>query len=169
MLDFMSRKSQIPLTVVTFEVFQLENGQRILVREITEADISAIETKRKSERRTTDVEKVCALADKNGVGQEFRFILAEARKMGLYSRPYVRSIMYTHPNQKSRMLFTVWAHHKPLHVYIGYEAFVEYYPVSEAQVVEALSPTGNRKLDMEQAQQLMSGLERLLSYGSTEE
>ncbi|MBE0411713.1 MAG: hypothetical protein IBX69_18455, partial [Anaerolineales bacterium] len=169
MLDYMAKKFRIPLTVITFEVFQLENGQRILVREITEADITTIETKRKTERRTADVEKVCALADKNGVGQEFRYILAEARKLGLHFRPYVRSIMYTHPNQKTRMLFTVWAHQKSLTAYIGYEAFVEYYPVSEQQVAEALGPAGNRKIDMEQAKKLMSGLERLLSYGAIED
>jgi hypothetical protein len=169
MLDYMAKKFRIPLTVVTFEVFQLENGQRILVREITEADITTIETKKKTQRRTADVEKVCALADKNGVGEAFRFILAEARKLGLHFRPYVRSIMYTHPNQKTRMLFTVWTDPNSITAYISYEAFVEYYSVTEEQVAEALGPTGNRKIDMEQAKQLISGLERLLSYGSIDE
>jgi len=169
MLDYMAKKFRIPLTVVTFEVFQLENGERILVREICEADITTIETKAKTQRRTADVEKICVLADENSVGKEFRFILDEVKKMGLYARPYVSSIMYTHPNHKNRMLFTVWIKPNSLTAYIGHEAFVEYYPVTEEQVAEALGPTGYRKLDMEQAQQLISGLERLLSYGSTDE
>ena len=41
MLDFMANKYHVPFTMVTFDVFQLESGERILVREISEADIIA--------------------------------------------------------------------------------------------------------------------------------
>ena len=166
MLDFMASKYHMPLTVVTFDVFQTENGQRILVREISEADITKTGTPKKSQRSAADVEKVCALADQTGVGQEFRYIFEESRKLGFHFRPYARSIMYTHPDHKVRMLFTVWAHQKPLKAYIGYEAFVDYYPVATEQAAEALGPSGWRRLDLEQARQLVSGLERLISYGT---
>jgi hypothetical protein len=138
MLDFMASKYHVPLTLVTFDVFQLENGQRILVREISETDISTSRAKRKTQRSTADVEKVCALADQTGIGQEFRLIFGEARKLGLHFRPYARSIMYAHPDHKVRMLFTVWAHQKPLKAYIGFEAFVDYYPISTEQAAEAI-------------------------------
>lgn len=169
MLDFMASKYHLPLTVVTYEVFQLENDQRILVREITEADIPTSRVNQKPRRTTADVEKTCALADRTGVGQEFRLILEESKKLGLHFRPYARSIMYAHPDHKTRMLFTVWTHQKPLKAYIGYEAFTEYYPVTTDQVAEALGPSGGRKLNMEQAQQLVSGLEKLISFGTPED
>ena len=166
MLDFMARKYHVPLTLVTFDVFQIENDQRILVREISEADVPMPGIKKKPQRSAADVEKVCALADQTGIGQEFRLILEESRKLGFHLRPYARSIMYSHPDHKVRMLFTVWAHQKPLKAYIGYEAFVDYYPVTTVQAAEALGPSGWRRLDLEQARQLVSGLERLISYGT---
>ena len=166
MLEFMASKYHLPLTLVNFDVFQTENGQRILVREVSEADITKTERPKKYHRSAADVEKVCALADQNGIGQEFRYILEESRELGFHFRPYARSIMYTHPDHKTRMLFTVWAHQKPLKAYIGYEAFVDYYPVTTEQVAEALGPSGWRRLDLDQARQLVSGLERIISYGT---
>ena len=169
MLDFMARKYHLPLTVVTFDVYQLENGQRILVREISEADNTSSRGKQKTPKSTADVEKTCALADRNGVGQEFRLVLDKSMKLGLHFRPYARSIMYAHPDHKTRMLLTVWAHKKPLKAYVGYEAFMEYYSLTSDQVAEALGPSGWRGLDLEQAQQLIKGLERLVSFGMPQE
>jgi hypothetical protein len=169
MLDYMAGKFRVPITAVTFDVFQLADGQRILVREISEADIVPPTAKKKPARSAADVKKVCALADQTGVGEEFRFIFEEIKKLGLHYRPYARSIMYAHPDHKTRMLFTVWAHQKPLKAYIGYEAFVDYYPVTTEQVAEALGPSSWRRLDFEQAKQLIAGLEKLISYGTAGE
>jgi hypothetical protein len=169
MLDFMSQKYHLPLTAVTFDVFQLENGQRILVREITEADMPVSRPPKPPTKSTPSIEKACALADQTGVGQEFRLVLEESRKLGLHQRPYAFCIMYAHPEHKTRMLFTVWAHQKPLKAYVGYEAFVDYYPVTAEQVAETLGPEGWRRLDLEEAQELVSGLERLISPASLEE
>jgi Holliday junction resolvase-like predicted endonuclease len=166
MLDFMGGKYHMPLTAVTFEVFQLENGQRILVREISEADMPIAAAHKKPAKSAPSIEKACALADQTGVGPEFRLILEESRRLGLHQRPYALSIMYTHPDHKTRMLFTVWAHQKPLKAYVGYEAFVDYYPVTTEQVAEALGPEGWRRLDLEEARQLVSGLERIISFST---
>jgi hypothetical protein len=169
MLDYMAGKFRVPITAVTFDVFQLADGQRILVREISEADIVPPTAKKKPARSAADVKKVCALADQTGVGEEFRLIFEEIKKLGLHYRPYARSIMYAHPDHKTRMLFTVWAHQKPLKAYIGYEAFVDYYPVTTEQVAEALGPSSWRRLDFEQAKQLIAGLEKLISSGTAGE
>ena len=165
MLDFMASKYHVPITVVTFEVFQLANGQRVLLREISEADTA----KSKPQKAAATEENVCALADQTGIGQEFRFILKESKKMGLHFRPYARSIMYTHPEHKTRMLFTTWAHQKPLKAYIGHEAFMEYYEVTADQALAALGPSGYRKIDMDKATQLLSGISRLITDDTVEE
>ena len=161
MLAYLSKKIQVPVTQITFDVFQLENGQRILVREITEADAPGI--KPPGHRGEATLDSVCKKADQHGIGEEFRYIMDEAKKLGLHMRPYVRTIMYTHPDHKTRMLFTVKANHKPMTVYIGYEAFVEYYPVTTEQVASALGPPGWQKFNKEQAQVLLSGLKTLIS------
>ena len=162
MLEYMDREYHVPLTAITFEVYKLEDGQRILVREITEADTP--KPPEKPQKNAPSIENVCKIADQKGTGQEFRLILEEASRLGFYPRPYVRSIMYTHPDHKARMLFTVWAHKKPLMAYIGYEAFVDYYPVSTEQVADALGPAGYRDLDLEQARQLVAGLDKVISH-----
>jgi hypothetical protein len=169
MLDYMSKKSRLPLTAVTFDIYKLENGNRILIREITEADLPISKTSRETQRNKFTSEKICSQADHNGVGQEFRYVLAESSRLGLYPRLYPYSIMYTHPDHKSRMLFTVWNNRKPLLVWVGYEAFVDYYPVTIEQVAGALGLSGRRTLDMEGARQLVSGLEKLMSLRNSGE
>jgi hypothetical protein len=163
MLDFMGKKYHIPLTAVTFEVFQMDNGQRILVREINEADLPSSKPHTGTEKNIFTLEKINAIADQNGIGQEFRLIYEAATRFGLYPRLYPYSIMYTHPDHKNRMLFTVWNNRKPMNAYIGYEAFTEYYQLTTEQVAEALGPSGSRNPDMEQTKQLIAGLEKLMS------
>jgi hypothetical protein len=53
--------------------------------------------------------------------------------------------------------------------YVGYEAFVDYYPVTTEQVAEALGPSGSRKLILEEARKLVSGLEKIVSIGVSKE
>jgi hypothetical protein len=163
MLDFMGKKYHVPLTAVTFEVFQMENGQRILVREINEADLPVSKPHVATQKNTFTLEKMNMLADQMGIGQEFRLIYDAATRIGLYPRLYPYSIMYTHPDHKNRMLFTVWNNRKPMSTYVGYEAFTEYYPLTTEQVAETLGLSGGRTLDIEQARQLVSGLEKLMS------
>ena len=165
MLDFMAIKYHLPLTAITFDVFQLENGERILVREVMEADAPVTRTRKETQKTTFTEENICKDADKKGVGEEFRFILQEAKRIGFYPRLYSHSIMYTHPDHKNRMLFTVWNNRKPLLAWTAYEPFVDYYPVTTEQVAEALGPAGRRTMDLKQAQQLVAGLEKILSGG----
>jgi hypothetical protein len=165
MLDFMGKKYHIPLTAVTFEVFQMDSGQRIMVREINEADLSVSKSHIQAQKNTFTLEKIYALAEQKGIGQEFRKIYDAATALGLYPRLYPYSIMYTHPDHKNRMLFTVWTNRKPMSLYVGYEAFTEYYPLTTEQVAEALGPSGGRTMDLEQARQLIAGLEKLTSAG----
>jgi hypothetical protein len=158
MLEFLSKKYHMPITVVTFEIFQLENGERILIREFTEADVTV-----KRKIKDVDIEKICALADKTSIGAEFQLLISVARQLGIYPRAYKQSIMYTHPDHKDRMLFTARAQFKPLRVYIGYEAFVDYYGVTEEQAAIALGPQGWQRLDIEGVNKLAAGLQSLLS------
>ncbi len=54
MVNFMKKKIQVPLSEVIFDVFQLENGQRSLVREITERYPHCQARKRNTEKLCND-------------------------------------------------------------------------------------------------------------------
>jgi hypothetical protein len=47
------------------------------------ADMPIGATYRKPAKKAPSLEKACALADETGIGQEFRFILEESRRLGL--------------------------------------------------------------------------------------
>ncbi len=163
MVEFLSTKSTLSITVVAFEVFDTPEGQRILVRNLTEQDAEpAIEAAKAS----PTVEDICLLADQNGVGAEFRMLLDAARELGLFLRPYKQSVMVTPPANRSRMLFTVWSQPKShgwLKLYVGPSAFAEFYPLSESFVVELLGPDGWREMDYQGVLEFISQLNRLFA------
>lgn len=149
---------QVPINVVSYQVFQLAAGQHILVRELTEAEAVP-----PSKARIT-VEQVCQLADTEGIGKQFRKILQAATSHGLYPRPWKLSIMYTPPTNRTRMLFTVWATKKSpgsLLSYVGPAAFAEFYPVTHEEVESLLGPDGWRESTAAEVDEFIAGLDRL--------
>ena len=106
MAEYLANRFQLPISLISFDVFEPPGGEQILVRELTESDNEIIAT---SKYKPVSAEEVCALADGSGVGNDFRKIKKTAEDIGLYPRSYKSSIMYTPPFQKNRMLFTVWA------------------------------------------------------------
>jgi Holliday junction resolvase-like predicted endonuclease len=166
MVDFLGGRHSLPITVVTFEVFQLPDGQRIMVRELTESDSETSAPSSRSGRRT--IEAVCRRADKAGIGEPFRRILQVAQEVDLYARPYEKSIMYTSPSMRTRMLFTVWGDTFPdgsIKAYLGPETFAEFYPVTPGAVRKALGEKGGRwwHLDAGAVEGMLKGLRQLLS------
>jgi len=151
MVSFLADSYSVPITLVSFDVYQLDNEQHILAREITEPDISPPYL---PENPSVDVEQACLLADQNGVGPMFRAILAAAKEHDLYPRAYKASIMYTFPAQRNRMLFTTWVKPSPrgLKVYISPKVFAEFYPVTEEKATEILGENGWRELNINTTQ-----------------
>ena len=162
MINFLAEKFEMPISAVLYDVFELEDGQRILVREIGESEGQLPDRERK--QRVT-VEDVCRVADKSGVGQNFRRILEAGQEYNLYPRPYATSIMYTSPANRSRMLFTVWANAKAdrsLKTYIGPAAFAEFYPVTEETVIEILGvKDGYKDMTSQDVEMFLANLNRL--------
>ena len=161
----LSEKYQIPISVVTFAVFETTNGSRILARELSEPEL--IPT---IERSANSVEQICEMADTAGVGQDFRAILRAAEEIGLYPRPFKKSIMYTPPFRRNRMLFTVWADRSKdgLCVYAGPSEFIEFYSVTEKEAAEALQLEKSDWQEMkgEQVRQFIVGFQKIISSSS---
>lgn len=90
------------------------------------------------------LEEICARADTEGIGEDFRRILDAALRYGLYPRPNVKSVMYTPDTNRNRMLFTVWLKSeqpKKGSMAISPEAFAEYYPVDVDLAASILGPS----------------------------
>lgn len=160
MVSFLSDRYRMPISLVSFDVFTLMDGQQILARELTEPDTTGTTPTRTSQERTSTVEQLCILADQNSIGHSFRAILEVAEQYGLYARTYKSSIMYTSPANRSRMLFTVWSKptaHK-MKLYVSPKAFAEFYPVSQEEATVIFGEDGWREIDDSQIEQFLNSL-----------
>ncbi len=173
MVEYLSGTFNVPINLVTYEVFEVEGGQRILVRELADVELGA---PARIEKVSITVEDVCAQAEQTGIGREFRMLLEAARRHNLYPRPYKRSVMYTPPSNRTRMLFTVRARPKPnglLRMYVGPGAFAEFYPVTEETATSILGPDGWREMTASDVEAFITSLDRLFEssvpHDSTED
>ena len=166
-VQFLARRYQVPISVVLFTVYQLQDGEQVLVRDLTDAEVPAA--------RAATVDEIVALADQHGTGNDFRVILECAKKHGLYPRPYKQSVMYTHPGNRTRMLFTVWIRSNSsagVRVWIAPEVFAEFYGVSQENAAEILGPGGPKDIPLGEARDFAATLDRFyasLSEGTGEE
>lgn len=134
---------ELPVSVVTFEVFALASGEQLLVREVIEEQVEAPAgtSKRKS------VDQIQRQAVTYGVGAEFSRLVAAAEAAGLYVRPYVRSVMFAPPSHKNRFLMAVGPRSGGrLMIAFGPDAFDEFFEDLTAEdVTQALgsNPDGD--------------------------
>ncbi len=167
-VNFLASSGQ-QINVVNYTVFTSENGQQVIVRELTELDAhaeSAVPTTDAAKTQEISVVSLCSLADENGIGREFRMLLEAAQRHGFYPRTYKWSIMYTPPANRTRMLFTVRV--KPTkeghtQVYIGPEAFAEFYPISESEAINNLGTNGWYALPSVEVKRFVQDLDRLFT------
>ena len=164
MTEFLATQYQIPLSVVTFGVFETENGNQILVRELTEPEVE-IDMPPPKKRIMLTLEEILEVADSAGVGEDFRAILEVSQKYGLYPRPYKKSIMYTPPFKRNRMLFTVYTENydNRIKLWLGPSPFTEFYEITEEEVAQALNVKGDgwQMMDSEQVARFVEGLHDL--------
>jgi len=160
MVLYLSDKFQMPISLVSFDIFELKDGQQILAREITEPNIpDTIYTE------SISIDQLYQQADQEGIGKEFRALYEVAVKNKLYPRIYKHSIMYTPPNNRSRMLYTVWAKRMTngMKGYVSPKAFAEFYPVSEEKALEMFGKEGWRELDEAQTNLLVNQFDTFFS------
>jgi hypothetical protein len=105
------------------------------------------------------------LADRNGIGQEFRFVYDQNPKYGFYPRLYKWSIMYTPPQNKTRVL--LWARVQPrrgkFHLYVAATAFAEFYPVARHDAVRILGYNHHYALNMDDLSMFFGNLDALFA------
>jgi hypothetical protein len=160
MSSFFAKRSTLPLSIICFDAFELSDGRLVLAREVTDP---AKTPESGGPRPPIPTSDVVELAHRSGTGPEFESVLHVATSLGLHPRTYKNSIMYTSPENRATMLFTVWARPERgcLKLWLSYENFVEFYPTTMDEVAQHLGSDGHRQLDPANVEQFIGGLERL--------
>ena len=164
MVGYLSERYGLPISIVTFDVFDTESGERILVRELSEAETEVPDTRR---RGTLSIEEICRQADGAGIGDAFRRILEGAKQVGVYPVPWKECIRYAPPGDRRRCLFTVWSSPvsgaSKMQIYIYAEGFANSYPVTEPELAEHLGGSGWFYPSLSEVDSFLSGLSTLFA------
>jgi hypothetical protein len=165
-----------PIQVVTFDVYKNSDGEHVLLRQLSEADmtsrpqISSSTSKKTSQvEQPSDkdgrIERLMQLAEKNGIGQEFRKVYELATGFGLYPKTYKWSIMYAPPQNKNRVLICAWVNPKDglFDVYINTDAFAEFYPISQRKARQIADVPLRYYLTTDQTDQFIAVIQKLFS------
>ena len=93
-------------------------------------------------------EAVLAQAEAVGQREVLEELLAAGDRLGLYARPYVGSVMFTPPANRTRMLFTVSPETGGTHMWVSADAFEQFFSEISADAARRqLGPDGKRDLD----------------------
>jgi len=164
MVSFLEDTYGVPVSVVTFDVFDTPGGGRILVRETTEADQE--QTGRTRSRPTPAVDDLLARADKTRIAAAVRRIHETATQERLYFRSYKNCIMYAPPAAKNRCLFTIWVepvNESVTQVVVSTVSFPEFFPVTQEEVEQRLGGSGLLRLTDAGLQSLAADLADLMA------
>lgn len=164
MVSYLTSPGNVVITAVSFEVFELAAGKRVLVRELSDDDH---QTNPPPERSSDAVGALLARAEAAGTGAEITAILRAGRSLGLYPHPWKTSLMLAPPAKKTRCLLTVWTEPNAdgdLTIYVAADAFAEFYRLDRDTVVkELLGADKWFALPRKKVKALTEGLGRLLA------
>ncbi|MDE0241966.1 MAG: endonuclease NucS [bacterium] len=129
----------VPIGIVSFEVFELEGGPRLLMREVLDEQVDQPVLP----RRRLSVEEIRRRAVEVGVGDPFDRFVDIAREAGLAAQPQRASVRIA--PQANRTRFLMYARPDTgndggvLHVAVGPHVFAEFFPhVTEEEATKAL-------------------------------
>ena len=126
MQEFLGRFN-LSIDVVSFEVFELPGGPRLLIREVTEeADAPSQPHPERS------VEAIRRRAAAENVLEPFDRFIGMSETAGLFVRPYTLTVMITPPTHHGRFLMYATPRAGGIHIAAGPDAFAEFFDVFRA-------------------------------------
>ncbi len=138
MNEFLGRFG-VPISIVSFEVFELEGGPRLLIREVLDEQVD----QSARPHRRLSVDEIRRRAVDVGVGEPFDRFVTIAREAGLAVQPQRASVRIA--PQANKVRFLMYARPDTgndggvLHIEVGPRAFAEFFPhVTEQEAVKAL-------------------------------
>lgn len=163
-VNYLADVYDVPITIISYEVFSIASGEQIMVRELSEVE-GAEKEPRSSSHYDLTIEQMRAMAAENGIGEAFDVLLDTANRHGFYPRTYKRSVMYTPPQNKTRMLYTVRTDADSegnLQLYVWAEAFSEFYDVTAEKAANLLGDKGWHSMRAVDAREFAAQLDKLL-------
>ena len=133
-VEYLSR-FEIPIRVVSFDVFHAPNNSQLLVREVLDDEGTSAGHRPHKQSRT--IEQIGVTAGSEGVGEAYQQIIDAATASGLFCRLYKHTVMITPQSHKNRYLMVL--NPRPgqgLRIHHGSDAFAEFFPDLATQDVE---------------------------------
>ena len=135
--EFLGR-FRVPIRIVSFEVFELDTGPKLLVREVVEEQAEP-----STPPRRLTVEAIRQRADDEGVVEQFDRFVKMSREAGLAVQPQRLSVRIAPPANRTRFLMYASPHKRGMSIYTGPPQFAEFFPpITEDEAAEALGPDG---------------------------
>ena len=137
MNDFLARFG-VPISVVSFEVFELEDGPRLLVREVVEEPV-----KPPTPRHRLTVDAIRDRASEAGVLEQFDRFVQMSVQAGLPVQPQAASVRIAPPQNRTRFLMyagpRAGANGGELGIWVSAGRFAEWFEhIDEDKAVAAL-------------------------------
>ena len=128
----------VPISIVSFEAFELDGGPRLLIREVTEEETRPPPRQRRP-RRTVD--EIRELAREAGVEAQFNRFLKMSQDAGLALRPFTSAVMVAPPTARNRYLMLAKPERAGIHMHAGPAKFAEFFPpLTEDDATAAIGP-----------------------------
>ena len=137
MIGFLGRFG-VPIGIVSFEVFELENGPKLMIREVMDEP-----PKPPSSRRKYTVEAISQMARDAGVSEQFERFVAMAREANLAVQPQAVSVRIAPLANRTRFLMYAAPRVGPqggeLGIWVGAKEIAEWHAwIDEAEAIEML-------------------------------
>ncbi len=137
MNDFLARFG-VPISVVSFEVFELKDGPRLLVREVVDEPAMP-----RAPRRRLTVDAIRDMASEAGVREQFDRFVEMSERAGLPVQPQRASVRIAPPANRTRFLMyagpRAGANGGELGIWVGPGRFAEWFShIEEEEAVDSL-------------------------------
>ena len=162
MNEFLGRFG-VPISVVSFEVFELDGGPQLLIREVVDEP-----TDPPPPRRRFTVETIRSWAVDVGVGEQFDRFVNIAQVAGLAVQPQRASVRIAPPSNRTRFLMYAQPHAGnrggELRIHVGPKQFAEFFPhVDERDAIDALGKLDGACVGGEALDAVLDEIERFLT------
>ncbi len=126
----------VPISIVSFEVFEPQGGPQLLIREVTEEQIE-----QRPRRPRRSVGGIHELARDAGVEAEFERFLKMSQKAGLAVQPYRWAVRIAPPANRTRYLMYARPERDGIVLSAGPAEFAEFFPpLTEDEATTAIGP-----------------------------
>jgi len=152
----------VPIAMVSFDVFELDGGPKLLIREAVDEPAEPPPARRK-----LTVEAIRRWAVDVGAGRQFDRFVDMAEAAGLAVQPQRASVRIAPPTNRTRFLMYAQPHSGEggggLYVDVGPKQFAEFFPhMDEAEANAALKGLGGNYLVGKDLDEALDRIERFL-------